>query len=148
MPLSFAAVGASPNQAFDLPPVLVGIQPPVAPIPPHPADELLALPSKQRGLRDIKRVTDLFRLVRSLAVLRHRAPGSPTIRSGIFTETAVSILSMVILSRRFPRTDGGRPAVEPLFGSRRGAHHAMHPGKEDRKSTRLNSSHQLISYAV
>src|SRR5436305_6482142 len=46
--------------------------------------------------------------------------------------------------RRRPRIDGPRPgAVE-----HRGRRHAPHRARQDRKSTRLNSSHVRISYAV
>src|SRR5258708_11584334 len=42
-----------------------------------------------------------------------------------------------------------RPAGRGGSGRRRGRNTASdHSGREDRKSTRLNSSHQIISYAV
>src|SRR5947207_11936307 len=43
------------------------------------------------------------------------------------------------------------PRLEPAEGDRRGLRRALHPdvlGHRDRKSTRLNSSHTVISYAV
>src|SRR2546422_1559621 len=35
-----------------------------------------------------------------------------------------------------------------LLGGKRGAYATVHPNDQDRKSTRLNSSHGYISYAV
>src|SRR3712207_6914893 len=48
-----------------------------------------------------------------------------------------------------PVDRGEQPVVRPLVGVlRAGEPAAVHPVVEDRKSTRLNSSHANISYAV
>src|SRR5437588_8232568 len=43
---------------------------------------------------------------------------------------------------------GGRPAAGPQARLRPKRRHGAHPPDVDRKSTRLNSSHTVISYAV
>src|SRR5258708_28789898 len=57
-------------------------------------------------------------------------------------------------STLFPYTTLFRSEVEPGRRANEGpavshpGNHPAHSGHEDRKSTRLNSSHQIISYAV
>src|SRR5258708_26418398 len=60
-------------------------------------------------------------------------------RSTLFPYTTLFRSLGVLLGNRFCRPDGGRSRGKSLLTC---------PHLRDRKSTRLNSSHQIISYAV
>src|SRR5438552_9138434 len=84
---------------------------------------------------------------RSLAYLRLRRAIQNTIESGAFPPGQVlpserDLAKQLALSRVTVRKAIGGLVEDGLLAQRHGA------GTLDRKSTRLNSSHQIISYAV
>src|SRR5690606_41048221 len=60
----------------------------------------------------------------------------------------LSRASRVLADRRLGRSEDGLPAVLAEQGNVRGVHSGAGRNERDRKSTRLNSSHVKISYAV
>src|SRR6266446_1393003 len=82
------------------------------------------------------------------------APALETIRRPARSAGATRSLAA---ERRFKRTDGAsgrdlqssiRPALVFRYDDARRCRHGARPDGSDRKSTRLNSSHLVISYAV